>query len=61
VNADSITNGNEPSISSSGQKGTSSSLGGWTTTTITAGDVLGFNVDTCTVFTKVELQLKVTM
>lgn len=59
-NADSITAGDEPEIPASGTNATDSSLGSWTTgVDITAGDVLGFNVDSCTSITRATLTLVV--
>jgi len=55
--ADSICGGNEPAISSA-QKYEDSTLTGWTTT-INAGDILAFNVDSCTDITRVTIALKV--
>lgn len=59
VNADSMVNGNEPTITASGVKAQSSSLGGWTTTSIAAGDTLRFNVDSVTSIRRVTLELVV--
>lgn len=56
TNADTITNSLEPRITS-GTRGSSTSLGSWTTTTITKGDILGFNVDSCTAHTRVTVML----
>ena len=53
---DTITASAKPTLSSA-QKNTNSTLTGWTTT-ITAGDVLGFNVDSATTVTRVTLILK---
>lgn len=53
--ADTITASAKPLISSA-TKNTSSTLTGWTTT-VTAGDVLKFNVDSCTTITKCVLEL----
>lgn len=55
---DTITGSAKPTITSS-NKNTSSTLTGWTTT-ITAGDILFFNVDSCSTITKVVLTLSVT-
>ena len=56
--ADTITGSAKPTITSS-VKGNSSTLTGWTTT-ITAGDILYFNVDSCATITQVTLTMKVT-
>jgi len=58
LDADSITASALPTLSSV-QKNTSSTLTGWTTS-ITSGDVLGFNVDSVTTVQRVTLQLEVT-
>jgi len=55
--ADSICGGNEPAISSA-QKYEDTTLSGWTKT-INAGDILAFNVDSCTDITRVTIALKV--
>jgi hypothetical protein len=55
--ADTITGSAKPTISS-GIKGQSSTLTGWTTT-IAAGDTLRFNVDSASLITRVTLSLKV--
>jgi hypothetical protein len=55
--ADVITASAKPTISAS-NKGQSSTLTGWTTT-ITAGDTLRFNVNSCSTITRVTLSLKV--
>lgn len=60
TDADSITNGNEPAIAASGVKAQGTNLSGWTTTSIAAGDILYFNVDSCTSITKALLVFKVT-
>lgn len=54
--ADTITASAKPTISGA-TKNTSSTLTGWTTT-VTAGDILGFNVDSCTSIVKATLILK---
>lgn len=56
--ADTITGSAKPTITAS-NKNTSSTLTGWTTT-ISAGDVLYFNVDSCSTITNATLTLKVT-
>ena len=55
--ADTITASAKPTISSA-TKATDSTLTGWTTT-CTAGDVLGFNVDSATTITRATLTLTV--
>jgi len=56
--ADTITGSAKPTISAS-NKANSSTLTGWTTT-ISAGDVLYFNVDSCSTITEATLTMKVT-
>lgn len=58
TDADSITASAPPTLSSA-TKSEDSTLTGWTKT-ITAGDVIGFNVDSCTTITKVTLIIEVT-
>jgi hypothetical protein len=55
--ADTITGSAKPTISAAA-KGQSSTLTGWTTT-ITAGDILRFNVDSTSGLTRITLSLKV--
>lgn len=57
VVGDSITAAAKPTISAA-TKSQDTTLTGWTTS-VTAGDVLGFNVDSATTVTKVTLSLKV--
>ena len=57
--ADVITASAKPTLSSA-NKNTSTTLTGWTTS-IAAGDVLGFNVNSATTVTKVALTLTVTV
>ena len=57
TDADSITASAPPTISSA-QKAQDSTLTGWTKS-ITAGDILAFNVDSCTTITRVTISLKV--
>jgi len=57
--ADSIVAATKPTLSAV-NKNTSSTLTGWTTT-INAGDVLGFNVDSSSTVTKVTFTLKIQM
>lgn len=56
--ADTIAAAAKPTLSSA-QKNTDTTLTGWTTT-ITAGDVFGFNIDSATTVTRVTLVMKVT-
>lgn len=58
TDADSITASAVPTISAT-TKSQDSTLTGWTTS-ITAGDVLGFNVDSASTVTRVTISLKVT-
>ena len=58
VDADSITSSAVPTISSA-TKSQDSSLSGWTTA-ISAGDILGFNVDSISTCERVTISLKVT-
>ena len=55
--ADTITAAAKPTISSA-TKATDATLTGWTTA-ITAGDILFFNVDSCTTLTKVLVSLQI--
>jgi hypothetical protein len=57
TDADSITASAPPTISSA-QKAQDSTLTGWTTS-ISAGDILAFNVDSCSTIARVTLSLKV--
>jgi hypothetical protein len=56
--SDSITASAPPTLSSA-QKSQDSTLSGWTTS-ISAGDILAFNVDSCSDIERVTLSLKVT-
>lgn len=58
TDADSITASAVPTITTA-QKSQDSTLTGWTTA-IAAGDILAFNVDSCTDITRVTISLKVT-
>ena len=58
TDADTITGANEPEIAASGVKDQDSTLTDWTKT-IAAGDVLGFNVDSCATITRCTVSLKV--
>lgn len=55
--ADTITASAKPTISSA-TKAQDSTLTGWTTS-VSAGDIIGFNVDSCTTITRAHLILKV--
>jgi len=55
---DTITASAKPTISSA-QKSQDSTLSGWTKT-VSAGDILAFNVDSCTTITRVTIALQVT-
>jgi len=57
TDADSITGSNPITISSS-NKSQDSTLSGWTTT-ISAGDILRFNIDSCSTITRCTISLKV--
>jgi hypothetical protein len=57
IDADSITASAPPTISSA-QKSQDSTLTGWIKS-IAAGDILAFNVDSCTTITRVTISLKV--
>jgi hypothetical protein len=57
TNADSITASAPPTISSS-QKSQDSTLTGWTKS-ISSGDILAFNVDSCATITRVTISLEV--
>lgn len=57
TDADSITASAPPTITTA-QKAQDATLTGWTTA-ITAGDILAFNVDSCTTITRVTISLKV--
>jgi hypothetical protein len=56
VVGDKITSSAPPTISSAA-KSTDTTLTGWTTA-FAAGDVFGFNINSCTTITKVTLALK---
>lgn len=57
TDADSITASAPPTISSA-QKSQDSTLTGWTKD-IAAGDIMAYNVDSCTTITRVTISLKV--
>jgi hypothetical protein len=56
---DSMTNSNDPAISGA-IKAQDTDLTNWTTRSVAAGDVIIFNVDSCTTITRCYLILKVT-
>lgn len=56
TNADSIVASAKPTISATNQKAESSTLTGWTTS-LSVGDVLEFEVESCTTITQVRLEL----
>ena len=58
TDADSITASAVPTITSS-TKSQDSTLTGWTTS-VTAGDILGFNVDSASTIERLTIALKVT-
>lgn len=58
-NGDTITGGNEPEIAASGVKDEDTTLTSWTTS-ISAGDILYFNVDSCATIEKCLVSLRVT-
>lgn len=57
TSGDTITGTEKPTISSS-NKGQDLSLNSWATS-VTAGDVLGFNVDSCTTITRATLVIRI--
>lgn len=57
TDADSIVGSNPPTLSTA-IKTTDTALTGWTTS-LAAGDVLGFSVDSCSIITFISLQLQV--
>lgn len=59
VSGDKITSGTPPTITASNTKSQDTTLSSWTTS-ISAGDVLRFNVNSATTITRVTLILKVT-
>lgn len=58
TDADSITNGHEPTLNSAAI-GNDIDLSDWSEVEIEAGDVIAFNVDSCTAITAVTLTLRV--
>lgn len=59
VSGDKITASAPPTIPATGTKAQDAVLSGWTTA-ITAGDILAFNVNSCTTIQRVTLSLKIT-
>jgi len=59
TDADSITNGHEPELSGA-EKGEDTDLSDWTSVAVTAGDVIGFSVDSVTALTRVVLEIEIT-
>ncbi len=57
TSGDTITGADKPTISSS-NKGQNLSVSSWTTS-VTAGDVLGFNVDSCSTITRATLVIRI--
>lgn len=55
---DSITASAKPTITASGTKSQDTTLTGWTTS-VAAGDIFAFNVDSCTSITRATLTLKI--
>lgn len=56
--ADSITGGNEPEITASGQKYRDTTLTDWTKT-LNKGDILAYNIDSCSTIERCTVTLKV--
>jgi len=56
----SITNGHEPTITASAQKAQDTDLSDWTSVAIVAGDVIEFEVDSCTTISRCTLAVKYT-
>ena len=59
TDADTICNGHEPEIAASGAKAQDTDLSDWGDTSIAAGDIWRFNVDSCTSITAVTICFKV--
>jgi hypothetical protein len=57
---DSMCSGKEPTITATNASAQDTSITDWTTDDIAAGDVLRFNVDSCTTIKRVTLSFKVT-
>jgi hypothetical protein len=61
TNADSMSGGGkEPTIAATNQKAQDLDISDWTTVAIAIGDILAFNVDSCTTITRATLSLKAT-
>lgn len=61
TNADAMPgSGKEPTIVATNQKAQDTDISDWTTVAIAAGNILAFNVDSCTTITRVVLSLKAT-
>jgi hypothetical protein len=58
TDADTITNGNEPAVTTA-VKAEATDLSGWSSVALTAGDTMVFNVDSCTTATHAVLILTV--
>lgn len=58
TDADSITAGFEPEIISSGLKAQDLDLSNWGSASLTAGDIIRINVDSCTTITRATLTLR---
>lgn len=52
--------GKEPTIAATNQKAQDTDISDWTAVAVAAGDILAFNVDSCTAITRVTLSLKAT-
>ena len=60
ADANSITNGHEPEIPATGNAAEDADLSDWTSVAVTAGDVIGYNVDSAATITKALFQLAYT-
>ena len=61
TNADAMPGaGKEPTIATTNQRAQDTDISDWTTVAIAAGDILAFNVDSCTTITRVTLSLQAT-
>jgi hypothetical protein len=52
--------GKEPTIAATNQKAQDTDIADWAAVAISAGDIMAFNVDSCTTITRVTLSLKAT-
>jgi hypothetical protein len=52
--------GTKPNIAASGPKGQATNVTGWTTSTFSAGDIIRFNIDATSGFSRLELALNYT-